>query len=448
MKNKSTLLPAILMVALFITPCMHNGLRAQNGFNIPFSQFGIGQNDMPFNMPAFMGMGGITYTRSAYNSINPFNPASYAAVQPESFVFDLGLNIQTCVLRQDANKLSDADGNLAYIMVAFPITKWWKTSAGLLPYSTVNYESIHTADNPELQSSAKTNYAGHGGVSQFYWGNAFNITNRLSVGFNLNYLYGTITRAISYSFPGNDTTYFINSRSQKNTYVNNLLIDLGLQYRQPLGEQYSLLVGVTCSVPRNMKLKDQSLVYTYHNNGTEEHLLDTIFPLPNVPSTYHSNLTQPFAIGGGLALERNERWQVAVDGYYAPYSGLRYEENPDYNLFGSSILCYAPNYRVALGFEWKGIADATNYLQRIGISVGCFHNHGRLSIQGDNGIRSLNETGAGMGFRLPVRKGRSILSLSLGYSSYGNASILRRDVFTFGLSVSSCESWFVKRRYN
>jgi len=47
-----------------------------------------------------------------------------------------------------------------------------------------------------------------------------------------------------------------------------------------------------------------------------------------------------------------------------------------------------------------------------------------------------------------VRKGRSILSLSLGYSSYGNASILRRDVFTFGLSVSSCESWFVKRRYN
>ena len=76
MKNKSTLLPAILMVALFITPCLHNGLRAQNGFNIPFSQFGIGQSDMPFNMPAFMGMGGITYTRSAYNSINPFNPAS------------------------------------------------------------------------------------------------------------------------------------------------------------------------------------------------------------------------------------------------------------------------------------------------------------------------------------------------------------------------------------
>ena len=61
---------------------------------------------------------------------------------------------------------------------------------------------------------------------------------------------------------------------------------------------------------------------------------------------------------------------------------------------------------------------------------------------------SINETGCGLGIRLPMRKGRSILTLSVGYSSLGTADLLRRDVVTFGISVGSCERWFVKRKYN
>ena len=41
-----------------------------------------------------------------------------------------------------------------------------------------------------------------------------------------------------------------------------------------------------------------------------------------------------------------------------------------------------------------------------------------------------------------------LLTLALGYSSFGDASLLRRDTFTFGIAVGSCERWFVKRKYN
>ena len=177
----------IYLIALATLMCLAPAAKTQNGFNIPFSQYGIGLSDMPYNMPSAFSMGGAVFSRSSRNIINPFNPASYAAIENESFVFDIGLNIQSCVLRNDANRLTDADGNLAYFTIAFPITGWWKTSAGLLPYSTVNYESVQTAFDIQTQSDVKTIYAGHGGVSQIYWGNAFNIGQRLSLGFNLNF---------------------------------------------------------------------------------------------------------------------------------------------------------------------------------------------------------------------------------------------------------------------
>ena len=436
------------LIALATLMCLAPAAKTQNGFNIPFSQYGIGLSDMPYNMPSAFSMGGAVFSRSSRNIINPFNPASYAAIENESFVFDIGLNIQSCVLRNDANRLTDADGNLAYFTIAFPITGWWKTSAGLLPYSTVNYESVQTAFDIQTQSDVKTIYAGHGGVSQIYWGNAFNIGQRLSLGFNLNYLYGNITRAITYNFQGNDSTYCINSRRQKNTYVSNLLVDLGLQYRQPLGEKYSLKAGVTCRVPRSMSLNDEALVYTYLGGVSSETLFDTIFPQQGVDNSYTSTLEQPFSIGVGLALERNELWEVAIDGYYAPYSGLRYVEDEGHNIFGKSALCEQPNYRIALGGEWKGDADAASYWRRIGISAGVYYNSGRLALEVDNQSYALNEVGGGLGFSLPMRKGRSVLTLALGYSSFGNIDLLRRDCLTMGISIGSCERWFVKRKYN
>ncbi len=440
-------LTVVFLLAVLLWPL--GAAMAQNGFNIPFSQFGIGFSNLPYNMPSACRMGGVVYSRASRNSINPFNPASYATVEPESFVFDIGVGIQSSVLRNDVNKQTDADGNVTYLAVAFPLTKWWKTSAGILPYSSVNYESVQTSYDAPTQSDVKTIYAGNGGVSQIYWGNAFNIGKRLSLGFNLDYLYGSIVRAITYDFQGNDSTFMVNSRRQKNTLVSNMVVDLGVQYRHPVGEKYTLHLGVTARLPRNMKLQDQSLVYTYFASGASEYLFDAVFPAPGVSDTYESDLRQPLSVGVGLALERNDLWQVALDGYYSPYSGMKYQENAQYNIFGTSALRYHSNYRVALGGEWKGDMNASSYWPRIGISAGLYYNSSRLALELSDGTSyNLNEVGGGMGLSLPMRKGKSVLTLSLSYSSFGNIDLLRHDVFMVGLSMSSCERWFSKKKYN
>ena len=121
----------LIMISLLVAGVA----EGQNGFNVPFSQFGIGESELPYNMPSVYGMGGVVYSRAARNTVNPFNPASYAAIEEESFVFDIGVNIQTSTLRKGDAKLADAAGDIAYLAIAFPLTKWWKTSVGLLPFT-------------------------------------------------------------------------------------------------------------------------------------------------------------------------------------------------------------------------------------------------------------------------------------------------------------------------
>lgn len=426
---------SIILIASLLTA---GALHAQNGLNMPYSQYGVGENQMPFNMPFAQAMGGAIYNMSGSNYVNPFNPASYADVKKESFVFDMGLNIQMSTLKNATDKLYDADGNIGYLAVAFPLTNWWKTSIGLMPGSEMNYASTQLDTTGEVP--LKTIYEGVGGVSQAYWGHAFNIGKRLSLGFNMNYTFGSIRRQIAYDFQNGDTSYYVDSYRQKESTIRSLFFDLGLKYRQPLGEKYTLDVALVCKMPKESDVTDNALVATVMG--------DTIFPLPGQGSTYTSILSQPLTIGAGLALERNEKWQLAADFTHAPWSGLKYTENTEYSLFGRSALAYGENTRLAIGFDYKGNQKASQYVKRIGIRCGFHYEQGKLRMNLNNEDLCLNELGFGAGLSMPMRKGQSVLNLSLHYAHYGQLNPLMRNTFTIGISVGSCESWFVKRRFN
>lgn len=428
--------------------------EAQNGINSPFSQYGIGFSNMPYNIPVISATGGIAYTKSANNMINPFNPASYASVRTESFVFDMGLSFDMSTLRDTKQSLYDADGNLSYLNIAFPITKWWKTALGVMPMTDVNYMTINESTiNPG--GTVKTIYEGVGGVSQFFWGHGFNILGsdnstkpQLRAGFNLNLLYGSDTSAVTFDFLANDTTYFIDSRRQKNSVIRGLTLDFGLLYDHPLSDDYGFTLGLNIKPGRKMNLRENALVYTFVSNAGLEYMRDTIFPTDG-NSEFESTLQQPFTTGIGLSFQRNNQWLIALDATFAPWSGFKYESGIKNPIFGKSALQYDNNQRYALGFQLLGNPNATSYFRRITFSAGGHFESGRLSLQLVDGRDfRLNEWGVGLGASLPMRKGRSVLNISASYSSFGSTDILRRDLFSVGISVGSCESWFVKRKFN
>ena len=423
--------------------------EAQNGLNMPYSQFGLGVGELPGNMPMATRMGGVIYNRAGNNYVNPFNPASYASVEMESFVFDMGLGLQFSTLREGANSQPDADGNLAYLAVAMPVTRWWKVAGGLMPLTIVDYESVHEQDVAGV-GTVKTVYDGTGGASQAFLGSAFNIPagkgRTLQAGFNMNVLTGSIQRAVSFEFQGNDTTFFMNSRRYRETRLGNLTFDFGIQLRQQLGEHYTLGLGLVYKPYRDMTVRDKALIYTFHTS--DESLVDTIFPGLGENAEFRSRLEQSSTIGIGLTLERNRRWQVAVDATLSAWNGMYYTEDSTHSILGNSAMRQGLYSRYAMGFERIGDMDASNYWGRISWSLGAHMEQGSMYLDLDGATHRIDEWGAGIGVTLPMRKGRSLLTLSMGYSSFGTVDILQRNTLTFGIAVSSCERWFVKRKYN
>lgn len=425
---------------------------AQNGFNMPYSQFGIGLGDLPYSMPVYSRMGGVAYTTSGAGLVNPFNPASYASIGMESFVFDMGAGIQLTRLQNNADHANDADGNISHLMFGLPLTHWWKLAGGLLPYTSVDYESVSQGSYAG-NSVVKNIYDGTGGTSMVFLGSAFNIIDpsngngrRLQAGFNANLLIGRIQRALSYSFQGIDSTHYMDKRRFKETKLANLMFDFGVQYWEPLNENYTLGIGLTYAPYRKMNIDDKVLIYTYH--ASDQTLVDTIFPAAGQSSTITSTLERDHTVGLGVSFARNNAWKVAADATFAGWAGMKYEEGSDTPLFGQSTLDYGPYSRYALAFEKTGNMDASSYWGRISWSLGANMEKGamRLDIGGRQEV--IDAWGLGFGATLPMRKGRSMLTLSVGYRSFGNKDLLQRESLTFGVSVSSCERWFVKRKYN
>ena len=423
---------------------------AQNGFNMPYSQFGVGLSDLPYTVPLVSRMGGVVYTTSGNNFINPFNPASYGSIGMESFVFDMAANIQLTRLQNNADRFNDADGNVSHLMFGLPVTKWMKLAGGLLPYSEVDYESV-ALGTYNGNGTVKNIYDGTGGASLVFLGSAFNIINnekgrRLQAGFNIDLLVGRIQRALSYSFQGIDSTHYMDKRRYKETKLSNLMFDLGVQYWEPLSERYTFGVGLTYKPYRKMNLNEEVLIYTYH--ASDQSLVDTIFPSAGQSSEIKSNLELDHTFGLGLSLARNNRWMIAADATFSGWAGMKYTEGMNPPIFGASSLSYGPYSRYALAFEKTGDMDASSYWGRISWSAGVNMENGamRLSINGRDEV--INAWGFGLGATLPMRKGRSLLTLSMGYRSFGNKDLLQRESLTFGISVSSCERWFAKRRYN
>lgn len=413
---------------------------AQNGFNLPYSQFGLGSTQSIYNAPLGGGIGGTVYATRGYNYINPYNPASYAAIETESMVLDIGLSMQRYNQRDAANSSHDFDGNLSHLSLAFPLTRWWKTAIGLTPYNDTEYEST-TINTMSDGLQVKTIFDGTGSIYRAFWGNGFNLTPKLTVGFNLNYLYGDIDRGLKYDIQGSDTNHYADSRRVKHTHISSLTLDLGAQYRMELDEKRTLTLGLTVELPRNLTTHDTAWVYTLvEGSETANSIVDS--------SHYESSAKLPFGIGLGVTYDYDQKWRMAADLHYSPWHGMKYEEGLTPSVFPQSAIDYIPNYSAALALSWLGDANASSYWKRIGVSAGVHYDYGRMGLSLTTGSERIDEWGAGMNFSFPIRKGRSKIQFSMGYSSMGKKEMLKVECFTFVLTLSSCEQWFTKRKYN
>lgn len=416
-------------MGLLLWPALN--LTAQIAINSPYTRYGPGMIVEAGLDPRTSGMGGLHYGIQREDHVITANPASYVAFDTASFIFDMGLFGQNVTLRTNAITSGDSFITLSHLLFGFPITGWWKTSLGVLPFSYVGYDIFHETEQEDI-GRVRNVYIGSGGFNQVYWGNAFRLSPKLSVGFNFKYLFGTIDRFRGVSFP--------DSIELKNTLITSTLTpsdiygDLGVQYRTRLPGDLFLVAGATFGPQININSKQDFLATTYYGDIT-----NVIYERDTIAYELEKKVkfTMPTRLGTGFSVGEENFWMAGAD--------FSWQNWKAYELDGISD-SLANTWKIAVGGEFiPDYRNPTSYLQRMTYRMGFHYGKTPLLLKD----KHLDEFGISFGLSLPILKSRSTVNLSAEIGKKGTTSndLIQENYFRFTLGINIFERWFIKSKY-
>lgn len=404
---------------------------AQININSPYSRYALGQIYRSTD-PLFKGMGGISYAYRSPYVVNYSNPSSYASFDTLSFVFQGGLSSNFVTLKNEEYSSETNYTSLSYLLFGFPVTPWWGSSFGIIPYSKVGY-NISAIDFDEKIGKTEYLYTGSGGINRFYWGNGFRIYKNLSMGFNLSYLFGKIEKSRAVTFP--DSIYRFSFQIKNITQVNDIHFDFGLQYSHKLNNNLVLEGGLVFSNSMKIKTKETQVAYTYVTTSSgSEYLKDTVESYPeNV-----GNILLPSSFGFGLILKSKQNWMVGIDYYWQNWNNYSYfGENDSLN----------NSMRISLGTQFTpDNSSLAKYYEKINYRLGI--NYGKSYVELNN--KHLQKFGISFGLGIPLKRSRSTLNFAVEFGKTGTTdkNLIQENYVEISFGVSIYELWFFKKKYD
>ena len=393
---------------------------AQNNTNSPYTRYGYGQlEDDCFSRS--QAMGGTSIGLRTKNAINSTNPASYSSIDSTSFIFEMGVSGLLSNFRSGGAQNTSFTGNLDYIALQSPITKWMGLSAGLIPYSYVGYNYKYT-DSIQIPFEKAYNvydktYYGKGGISQVYLGLSVDIADHLALGVNGYYMFGNINhyKAVSYNQSELTTT---NTVMLNNLYIRSFNARFGLQYHETIGEKHKFNIGAIYEFRSGMNGK-----FEQTTTGTDTLKMNSN-ELFEMPSLY----------GGGVMYTYDDRLMIGVDFTYQEYSKALYYGKRD---------TLANRMKLSLGAEYTHDPRGRRYVDRMSWRLGASCNTSYAKING----RQAGDFSITCGLGLPLRTSKTIINVNFEYGNAGGLmATLKENYFKFGLNFSLNETWFVKAK--
>lgn len=412
MKKKTIIVLWGLMIAVVMI--------AQNNTNSPYTRYGYGQlEDDCFSRS--QAMGGTSIGLRTKNTINSTNPASYSSIDSTSFIFEMGVSGLLSNFRSNNTQNTSFTGNLDYIALQSPITKWMGLSAGLIPYSYVGYNYNYT-DSLKIPMEEEYNvydktYYGTGGISQVYLGLSVDIADHLALGVNGYYMFGNINhyKAVSYNQSELTTT---NTIMKANLYIRSFNARFGLQYHETIGDKHKLNIGAIYEFRSGMNGK-----FEQTTTGTDTLIVNSS-ELFEMPSLY----------GGGIMYTYDDRLMIGADFIYQEYSKALYYGKRD---------TLANRMKISLGAEYTHDPRGRRYIDRMAWRIGANYNNSYAKI---NEYQTSNFS-ITCGVGLPLRTSKTIINVNFEYGNVGGMkAILKENYFKFGLNFSLNEMWFVKAK--
>jgi hypothetical protein len=415
--------------------------QAQTSTSSPYSRYGLG--DLQYSGFANVNaMGGVSYAFQndslAPYYINVCNPASHANYRLTAF--DVGVMDQFTQLQTSSQKFNTNRAALSYLAFAFPITKWWGGSFGMLPFSSVGYKVNTSSDADTNLGTVHYAYQGDGGLNEIYLANSFKIKD-LSLGIHVSYLFGELMEESRDSFP--DITNSFSTRVTETRQFNDVYFKTGLQYKLKLKNNWSAVFGLTANLQTTLNARYTYLAETYKYRFNIDQVRDTISYLPDVKE----NVLLPGMYGFGIVLRKSDKLLVTADVSTQNWS--------KFDSFGQKGILGNSN-RVSAGFQyWPERSSVKGaYYKRVAYRAGFRYSNTMLQLDNNTPINDMAVT---FGFGLPLRVtkvgenyNQAMLNLSfeLGQRGTTNNSLIMERYARVVLGFSINEKWFIQRKYD
>jgi hypothetical protein len=390
-------------------------ILAQNNTNSPYTRYGYGElADRSFG--AGRAMGGVGYGIRSNKQINPLNPASYTSMDSLTFIFDLGVAGQFSWFNDGLNRERHFNGNPEYVALQFPVHRRIAVSAGILPYSYVGYDFGSTKTSEDGVNYVER-FIGKGGLNEAYAGLSLDVwKKRLSVGVNIGYLFGRITHNQVLTL---SATTDQSSRSQT-LQVNDMKLNLGVQYTQPVSTNEHLTFGFAFTPAKKVNATPSDIIV----NGSAADTLPVARQVFDLPHSF----------GTGISYVKQNKLTLAADFLYETWSQAQAPFFDTTNELKNRI-------RLAGGMEFIPNYQNRAFFSRIRYRAGFHYSNSYLQINS----KSYNEYGASIGLGLPVDN-RSFLNLSFEYVKIKPETkvLIDEQYFRFTVNYTFNERWFFK----
>lgn len=394
-------------------------VNAQNGTLTPYSSYGYGiLRDHSTSMQR--SMGGVGYAMNSGRQINAMNPASHAAIDSLTFLFDIGLDFTNLWQSEEQNssKVKDSKfgGGLDYATMQFPLGRYMGGSVGILPYSSVGY-----AFGTEIENGIDSRQ-GSGGLNELYVAIAGKPFKGFTVGANISYLFGTIINETYATLSSSQSALF-----QKQMIVRDFHLNFGAQYSLALNKGDRLTLGIVYSPAKTLLGTARQVYYDTAEDSTpefsDEHKLKDNYSLPET-------------WGAGINYQFGRTVMVEFDYTYQPWSKAKYR---GYDTGEEQILSFGDRSKFAIGGQYTPDIRG-GYHKRMTYRLGAFWSDDYMKLRNNQ----LHEYGVtvGLGFPVPTFKTTINLGLEWLHRQAQPNPLIKENYLNITIGVNFNEMWF------
>jgi hypothetical protein len=418
-----------LLTILLFFPAVLFG-QFNNNTTSPYSRFGLGDLQRG-SVGRSAAMGGAILGSRSNQQINLANPASFTSVDSLAFLADFGFKADFAQYKNDLSRFSTNNINFSYFAFSFPVTSWLGAGLGLTPYSDTGYD-VQMTQEEENFGTVWHRYNGEGSLSRATLGFGIKPLKNISLGVNLYYFFGRLTRNATVAFL-DDVDFYTNEKYEQ-IRLRDFGLSYGLQATLPVNPTNRITLGVTLEARPEFTAFHSDLTRKVLTDGTSTDI-DTVVFIDEI----RDKIKMPLALGVGLSFTSGEKLEINADYVRQVWSEATF--------FGESNPFLTDLNRFSVGGEYiPNRYSIRSYFDKVAYRAGfSFENY--YLIFGD---QQLNDLGISFGVGLPIYRSLSMVNVSAQLGKRGKMSntLIREYYAHLTVSVNLYDMWFIKRKYD